>query len=150
MQILKQCVLIVGFSLFAITPLSAQEIIGEVSHVSSDGVITFEDGRRVAQWGLVIREGTDISSFLAGRRIECIVLEESTTLTFGDCRVAPSDEMPASRREFLDLLAWLPVLGYAESRCNGAIFEERERFVTFDRLVGNVVYWCRNGEAGRS
>lgn len=126
----------------------AEEIIGKVAGMSSEGIIALEDGRIVAQWGVQINESVELSEFLLGRRIECIVLQKETQPIVGDCRVAPSERLPSSRREFLDLLTWLPLLGYGSKSCDGTVLVEP--LSTFDRLVGNVGYACRLGHPVRS
>ena len=87
MNISKNTILTVGLLLSLATSASSKEIIGEVAEVTTGGVIHFEDGRHVRQWGLINLGGPELTQFLNGRRIECIVPVSYTHLTLPTKRI---------------------------------------------------------------
>lgn len=135
-------------TIFGPSAVQSKEIIGLISAISTSGEIEFEDGRTVLQWGVRVEPSTELTNLLVGKRVECIVLNEELPTVFADCRVAPDHELPDNRREFLDLLTWLPLFGHGIRFCDNSALAQP--LMTFDRLVGDVGYACRNGLPLRS
>jgi hypothetical protein len=91
---------------------------GKVLRVDGEGVFIVADGKKIQQWGLQITPNSDISEFLAGQDINCRFLYLDGDKHIADCRVLTNSEVTGN--QFLDLLSWLPQLGWAEFHCDSA------------------------------